>query len=310
MDHGLAMLLVVVVVLLLLWLGITIGYRFWVQRAALDDNRWTDDASAAEEIFGQRAPLDATDHLDIAQALTDPAPHRAAPVAPDDAGVPSTTAPRCTQQPMQRTPDALAGLRATPDDAASVGRGGLPMRTPVNARILQLPPLLAFAKAKSGGSADENSAAHGGGASLAQPPVLSVLLLPQSGPSLDGSLTLAALKSQQMILGRDQFYHRYAGSAELDGMLLFSAAQLEPPGSLNHAALENAAIPGMVLFIGLAQAVQADVALDAMIQTAGALAKQLNAVVCDANRTNLTLQSVNYMRQQINEFTRRQLLVS
>ena len=92
--------------------------------------------------------------------------------------------------------------------------------------------------------------------------------------------------------------------------MLFSAAQLEPPGSLSRSVLEDKMIPGIILFIRLAQAVPPEAALQAMFQTAQFLAKRTNAVVCDANSTRLTLQTTNYMYQQINESIRLQMLIS
>ena len=189
--------------LLLGWLCLTIGYRFWLRHATLYNHQGSDD-SATNDVLVQRLSLDADDSLGVdhdgsKKATADH--HHASPN--DDATLPTHSL----------TPSVvLSDLRTTPDDTTGVVRGALGMATTATS-FPQSPLIVPFPPTSSAPNSDQTI----GNTDLAQQQVLSVLLLPPSGQSLDGNLTLAALASQQMIHKSDQLYHRYDNNNVLDG---------------------------------------------------------------------------------------------
>jgi cell division protein ZipA len=117
--------------------------------------------------------------------------------------------------------------------------------------------------------------------------------VPFRGPVLLGALAAAKLEFGDM-----QIFHRVE---MVDGQekILFSVANIREPGIFDLSAMENFTSEGVVLFLQVPGTVDAVRAFDAMVESAQALADNLNTRVCDATHSPLTNQAVSHMREEV-----------
>ena len=303
-DLWLALLLAGIVFAIGLW----IGYAIW---------RWKQEQYAAVQSRHQRNTVDASgnrrsskpevDDVDNGNEYSDPDPHRAQ--SQSDNASHSGNNHRYPQLSLQndvvsqQTFAELPGIRATRNDSLSRRDAG---KSPIQREFKPG----SGAPSRSYISVDGCDRSHGSdNQDNNEQLIVSVLLLPKSGQSLDGSLLITAMEAQGMCLGKMQIYHCYDRTADISGTVLFSAALTIEPGTINPVDIQDASIPGVALFMQLPPLVAPEVALQTMLQTAKLIANRLNAVVCDDRGSRLSPQSVSYMHECIGEFVRRQLLL-
>jgi cell division protein ZipA len=95
-----------------------------------------------------------------------------------------------------------------------------------------------------------------------------------------------------------QIFHR-TDTVDGDRKTLFSAANIKEPGIFDLSAMETFTTEGIVLFLQVPGAVDAVRAFDAMVESARILADNLDSVVCDAQRSVLTNQTISHMREEV-----------
>ncbi len=101
--------------------------------------------------------------------------------------------------------------------------------------------------------------------------------------------------------GKMSIYHcRY------DNHKVFSIANILKPGSFDHDAMDAFQTPGITLFMRLPVALDADVAFDFLISEATELAEELGGQLRDADRSTLSKQTIQHMREDIQQYVFRQ----
>lgn len=91
-----------------------------------------------------------------------------------------------------------------------------------------------------------------------------------------------------------------------EGQVVFSVAKLVKPGSFDIRDVDSFQTPGISLILQLPGPVAADVAFEVLLSEAHEIANALGATVLDADRSTLSKQTVQHMREGINEYLYRQ----
>jgi len=113
-----------------------------------------------------------------------------------------------------------------------------------------------------------------------------------------GSQVMAALEDHGLAYGRYQVFHR----RHSDGRTLFCAASLAEPGTFNLARMPQEEFRGLTLFAVLPGPAEPLQTLDALIQTAGALAETLQGIVQDSKGVPLSTQRALALRDDVAQF--------
>lgn len=131
--------------------------------------------------------------------------------------------------------------------------------------------------------------------------VLSLLVLPEHGERFLGSDVLAVLEECGLEFGAKRIFHRH----EADGATLWSMANMLEPGYLEPAALQGDYVHGLVLFAVLPAPRPGSETFADMLATARRMAQRLHGELADADRSSLTPQTIQHLREQVLEFERR-----
>lgn len=113
-----------------------------------------------------------------------------------------------------------------------------------------------------------------------------------------GVTLLAALNDHGLAHGRYQVFHR----KHSDGRTLFCAASLVEPGTFNLAQMPGEEYRGLSLFAVLPGPVDAVQTVDALIDTADALAQTLNGEIQDSKGRPLTPEAADALRDDVERF--------
>lgn len=101
--------------------------------------------------------------------------------------------------------------------------------------------------------------------------------------------------------GKMAIYH-----CSLEQKKVFSVANLVKPGSFDIDNMDSFTTPGITLFMRLPVTLDADVAFDFLIREATDLAEELNGQLRDADRSTLSKQTIQHMREEIQQYVFRQ----
>jgi cell division protein ZipA len=112
---------------------------------------------------------------------------------------------------------------------------------------------------------------------------------------------LAALENHGLAHGRHSVFHR----KHSDGRTQFYAASLVEPGTFSLASMPHQEFRGLTLYAILPGPVEPLQTLDALIETAGALAQTLDGSLLDSAGLPLTVQSAEALREDIARFQSR-----
>jgi len=87
---------------------------------------------------------------------------------------------------------------------------------------------------------------------------------------------------------------------------MFSIAKMVKPGYFDIDDIESFYTPGITLILQLPGPVAADVAFEVLLSEARELAQHLGGVVLGSDRSTLSNQAVQHMREDISNFMHRQ----
>lgn len=126
----------------------------------------------------------------------------------------------------------------------------------------------------------------------------------RDGGFFDGPDVHAALRAQKLEFGKHDIYHRLT---EANGVpeSVYSVANMLKPGYLDPAEEDHLRTPGLALFLVLPGPIEGVSAMRDMLDTAKALARELDGEVLDDKRTLLTPQTTQYMLDRVAELDRR-----
>jgi len=91
-----------------------------------------------------------------------------------------------------------------------------------------------------------------------------------------------------------------------DGKTVFSIAKLVMPGTFDINDMDSFQTPGISMILQLPGPVPADVAFEVLLSESHEIAESLGANVLDADRSTLSKQTVQHMREGIYEYMHRQ----
>ncbi|MDF1820814.1 MAG: cell division protein ZipA [Alcanivoracaceae bacterium] len=138
--------------------------------------------------------------------------------------------------------------------------------------------------------------------------VMVVHLVSPPDQVFQGRELLQQLLEQGMRFGEMSIFHCH-GRTEQGSELLFSMANAMEPGTFDIDDMEKGTFRGVTFFMKLPGPSQPLEALDRMVSVSRRLAQGLGGELRDDQRSVLTPQTVEHMRQRIQEFERRQRVV-
>lgn len=108
-------------------------------------------------------------------------------------------------------------------------------------------------------------------------------IMAREGRNIDGQDLLYCLKKLGFVYGEMDIFHRHL---EVDGHgeVLFSVANMVKPGTFDPARMSNFYTPGISLFMQLPPAGRGEAHLKLMLQAAGKLVEELDALLMDIER--------------------------
>lgn len=148
------------------------------------------------------------------------------------------------------------------------------------------------------GSADDDKAA-------AQKPLASKIVtlhvVAPEGQLMNGAHLLEQFEQRGYHFGDMNIFHSMH-----EGQTVFSIAKLVMPGSFDIRDVDSFQTPGISLILQLPGPVAADVAFEVLLSEAHEIANAMGATVLDADRSTLSKQTVQHMREGINEYLYRE----
>ncbi len=132
----------------------------------------------------------------------------------------------------------------------------------------------------------------------ADAPMVVLFLVAAEGERLVGARLAEAFARHGLEHGEQDIFHARDG----DGATVFSVANAVEPGTFDPATMDTLSTPGLVLVLRLPGPQWAETAFDRMVSTARTLADELGARVLDGNRSTLTRQTEQHLREDLRAF--------
>ena len=138
------------------------------------------------------------------------------------------------------------------------------------------------------------------------PEVFMLNVVARSPGGFNGGDILHILLACDLRFGDMSFFHRYEHEAGL-GSIQFSVANMMQPGVFDLDDMADMNTPGLVFFLTLPGPEDMMQAFDYMLETAQAVARNLEGDVLDESRSAMTSQTLEHSRQKIRDLERRML---
>ena len=126
--------------------------------------------------------------------------------------------------------------------------------------------------------------------------VVTIRFIPNE-KELNSEKVVLALRAAGLQHGRYGIFHRFGPRGPSEP--LFSVANLTEPGSFDLAKLAESTIPGMSFFMILPGVGDPITRFDQMVETARALAHELEAELFDEKGSSWSIQRERYVREEI-----------
>ncbi len=139
-----------------------------------------------------------------------------------------------------------------------------------------------------------------------EPEVFMLNVVARSRDGFRGEDILQILLACDLRFGDMNFFHRYEFERGR-GAIQFSVANMMQPGVFDIDNMADLNTPGLVFFLTLPGPENMMKAFDYMLETAQAVARNLDGDVLDESRSVLTKQTLEHCRQQIRDLERRML---
>ena len=132
--------------------------------------------------------------------------------------------------------------------------------------------------------------------------IISIYLVSESGSHFSGSDIMRAAKSTDLVLGENDIFHK---NTDIDGrsVSVFSVANIAEPGTFNADEMYRFTTRGLAFFLVLPVDIDGSQAFEMLIETADQLKKILNGVLMSQDKTPLTVEKIQKMREEVQEFT-------
>lgn len=139
-----------------------------------------------------------------------------------------------------------------------------------------------------------------------EPEVFMLNVVARNPAGFRGEDILHILLACDLRFGDMSFFHRHEHEAGR-GAIQFSVANMMQPGVFDIDNMSDFSTPGLVFFVTMPGPEDMMKAFDYMLETAQAVARNLEGDVLDESRSALTRQTVEHSRQQIRDLERRLL---
>lgn len=139
------------------------------------------------------------------------------------------------------------------------------------------------------------------GAGALPPKILQLNIRVRGGGRVDGPRILAAAEKCGLQPGDMQIFHR---PARAGGQPLFSMASLVEPGVFPFDRMDGFSTPGVTLFAQLPGPMEAMQTFDEMLTAAQRLAADFGAEIQDETHSDLSRQTIEHIREEIQEYGR------
>lgn len=136
--------------------------------------------------------------------------------------------------------------------------------------------------------------------------VLVINVMAPKGEYFRGDVLLETVLERGMRFGSMNIFHHHE-HATGEGGILYSMANIVVPGTFDLSTMKEFSTPGVSLFLALPVDGDSSNALEAMVATAKAIARDLGGELKDENRSVMTAQTIEHYRSRIKEFERKQL---
>jgi len=131
--------------------------------------------------------------------------------------------------------------------------------------------------------------------------IVTLHVVAPEGQLMNGAHLLEQFEQRGYHFGDMNIFHSMH-----EGETVFSVAKLVKPGSFDIRDVDSFQTPGISLILQLPGPVAADVAFEVLLSEAHEIGNALGATVLDADRSTLSKQTVQHMREGINEYLYRQ----
>jgi len=129
--------------------------------------------------------------------------------------------------------------------------------------------------------------------------VVALRIVPKEAlPS--GEKTVLALRAQGLEHGQFGIFHKHNEGEQQEP--LFSVARLTEPGSFDLSRLAESEIAGLSVFLALPGTTDPVERFDAMMETARALARELDAELFDEKGSSWSIQRERYLREELIQY--------
>ncbi|MBX2825042.1 MAG: hypothetical protein KTR33_09960 [Gammaproteobacteria bacterium] len=131
--------------------------------------------------------------------------------------------------------------------------------------------------------------------------IVSLHVVAPEGRMIAGQLLLSTFETRGYHHGDMNIFHSLH-----NGNTVFSIAKMVVPGTFDINNPESFATPGITLFLQLPGPVPGDVAFEVLISEAYELASALGCNILDSERSTLSRQTVQHLRESVYEYMHRQ----
>lgn len=131
--------------------------------------------------------------------------------------------------------------------------------------------------------------------------IVSLHVVAPSGQIINGQMLLDTFENRGYHHGDMNIYHSLH-----QGKTVFSIAKMVMPGVFDVNDISSYDTPGITLFLQLPGPVQGDVAFEVLISEAHELASALGCNILDSERSTLSRQTVQHLRESVYEYMHRQ----
>lgn len=127
--------------------------------------------------------------------------------------------------------------------------------------------------------------------------LVSIHVVSLSGRRFYGNDLKTLFDKHGYSFGHMSLYH-----CKLEGEKVFSVANMVKPGTFNDTEMRTFETPGITLFMRLPIDLDSDVAFDFLVREAKELAEELDGQLRDSNRNPLSEQTIQHMREDIQQY--------
>lgn len=131
--------------------------------------------------------------------------------------------------------------------------------------------------------------------------IITLHVVAQSNTMISGEHLLDLFERRGYHFGDMNIFHSLH-----EGTTVFSIAKMIEPGYFDINDMHSFETPGITLFLQLPGPVPADVSFEVLISEAFEMANELGATVLDGDRSTMSKQTLQHMREGIYEYMHRQ----